>query len=607
MSMWRVLNAIGIDKEEITSYKTHKYVNVRDWRLGAIDFCSKIVILVYVVVHTIIYHGSHLKERELYGSTRMTIQHPTEHCNPLKPQCNSTYHDLANLPYCRQYKENGSSSDDVAKRLKELKLQHTCSRMDGLDMSFGFPHPGILFVPSRNHTRMQDKGCDPEATGVCQNLWTFPKEAENHDDTYIPEIADFTVLLDHSFHIVLGGDQFGVAMARDLDGSISQVKDISQPKDAPYTVHRGIRTMILPNVSQTRLPGYESAISFPFGDVISVGDLLKMADPQGREGKDLLDVVDQDAHEGGSLRFAGGKLIIIIEYSNKQLFDPFGQAPIQYTIRAVLMPEPENKVMKTVRVADAKRSIVDIHGISIMAMAHGKVRVFSLNNLIMVLTTGLALLTASRVLTNFIMVYLMEDSVKYFILKYQPTMHFNHVRDMRDEHRKVLGDEYHIAEHKFSATSDVLSDIFAPFVDQPKLNLADVEAEVLRRTKETFGRRDETGTLTGRSWWLDLLAVLVRHEQRLNRLDATDETNLGKASGGVHHEKMAEFLRAWEVQYWRSEGKHTIAKIVKKTAGRFDPAILARMATHSESSYALLEGGVPDSSRTETSESAPTE
>eukprot|EP00747_Dinoflagellata_sp_TGD_P146115 gnl/TRDRNA2_/TRDRNA2_176649_c3_seq2.p1 gnl/TRDRNA2_/TRDRNA2_176649_c3~~gnl/TRDRNA2_/TRDRNA2_176649_c3_seq2.p1 ORF type:complete len:170 (+),score=19.10 gnl/TRDRNA2_/TRDRNA2_176649_c3_seq2:71-511(+) len=47
----------------------------------------------------------------------------------------------------------------------------------------------------------------------------------------------------------------------------------------------------------------------------------------------------------------------------------------------------------------------------------------------------------------------------------------------------------------------------------------------------------------------DNFAILVKHEQRLNRLDALDENNLGKSS----RDKMAQFLRLWETKYWRQD------------------------------------------------------
>merc|ERR1712137_1393309 len=92
----------------------------------------------------------------------------------------------------------------------------------------------------------------------------------------------------------------------------------SAPKSKGSLRHAtGVEVEIGPKPASTS--GFPSAFAASFGDVISIGDLLRLAD---RRGPSLLDVRRED---GETLRSEGAVINVHIEYSNEAKFDPLGQ------------------------------------------------------------------------------------------------------------------------------------------------------------------------------------------------------------------------------------------------------------------------------------------
>lgn len=73
---------------------------------------------------------------------------------------------------------------------------------------------------------------------------------------------------------------------------------------------------------------------------------------------------------------------------------------------------------------DMQRNVVDVHGIYITSEVQGELKVFSIGNLLAVLTTSLVLVTSVSLLVDTIMTSLMRDAAKYTVLKYQPSEDF---------------------------------------------------------------------------------------------------------------------------------------------------------------------------------------
>jgi hypothetical protein len=296
----------------------------------------------------------------------------------------------------------------------------------------------------------------------------------------------------------------------------------------------------LPNTTSDACKEFPSAVSKPFGDILSLSDILRLADPQGRDGDVLLDSI---LKSGKTLRQEGGVLIVSVRYTNRQTFDPLAKAKERYVITSSLMPMSEFKHMHKYSEA-TQRTIHNVHGIYLQVDVSGELRTFTIRDLLLELTTALALLAASATVTDLIMLRLLNDKDKFNILKYQPTQHFSKLRDLQDAQKSDLQAKrkiYDERENKPCPQSDFLSDVLKD------VDWSDPEALRYAMNVDALTEKAKAGD---REWLLSSLAVAIRHEQRLNRLDALDENNLGKSS----EERMAYFTAAWERWYWEKEG-----------------------------------------------------
>merc|ERR1712070_184894 len=158
------------------------------------------------------------------------------------------------------------------------------------------------------------------------------------------------------------------------------------------------------------------------GDVFQVSDLLRMADLRGAE---LLDEVRED---GKTMRQEGGVISIDITYSNDQKLDVFGsKAPI-YTVSAKFIPMKYYKIAYESFAGKDKDSRImhSVHGLLFLIQVKGYIRIFSIGNLLTVLSTAMVSLALASTLTDYIMSYAPCLGLKdhYNILKFQPTMDF---------------------------------------------------------------------------------------------------------------------------------------------------------------------------------------
>eukprot|EP00747_Dinoflagellata_sp_TGD_P099258 gnl/TRDRNA2_/TRDRNA2_167684_c0_seq2.p2 gnl/TRDRNA2_/TRDRNA2_167684_c0~~gnl/TRDRNA2_/TRDRNA2_167684_c0_seq2.p2 ORF type:complete len:212 (-),score=51.09 gnl/TRDRNA2_/TRDRNA2_167684_c0_seq2:139-774(-) len=145
------------------------------------------------------------------------------------------------------------------------------------------------------------------------------------------------------------------------------------------------------------------------------------------------------------------------------------------------------------------------------------------------------------------MIYVMGEYDKYFILKYQPSQRFSRLRAIQKTQKNEVqkkGQKYDETEHKPLPEANMMCDL----LDSDQLH------DMLHRHKhlpDGHPDRSHTGSLDGAIKGnlsnTDIFAMFIKHEQRLNRIDALDEHNLGKTSS----DKMAQFLRLWEMKYWR--------------------------------------------------------
>merc|ERR1712100_944888 len=101
-----------------------------------------------------------------------------------------------------------------------------------------------------------------------------------------------------------------------------------------------------------------SVLSTYFGDIIAVGDLVKVAEPHFGD-----DVFDKPRADGETLRRNGGHIAIAIHYSNKVKGNLFPVSPPNYEVSADFTPLTEYKHMLVVESSNGEvRTLQDVHG-----------------------------------------------------------------------------------------------------------------------------------------------------------------------------------------------------------------------------------------------------
>ena len=93
----------GRDIDDLFSYPTIKYVNIRDRRLGLVKWLLSVFVCLYVGLYSLWYNGLYLESSALTGACRFTLQQPTVgDCDPTKAGCFNDYGRPADARYCSQ-------------------------------------------------------------------------------------------------------------------------------------------------------------------------------------------------------------------------------------------------------------------------------------------------------------------------------------------------------------------------------------------------------------------------------------------------------------------------------------------------------------------------
>jgi len=504
---------------DIFSYKTPKYVVIRDLRLGCTSYFFMAVIFIKIGVLNIFMQCMHLRQMPVVGNSRVSAMQPTHHCNALRADCMSDFTPMSKLPYCLQFR--GPESQTTGMRRAD------CEFWDGPGMQGGpTPVPGTAFIPTRVTTIKQTVGCRPteENDYACDTKpYVHANPSDEGDTIFVADVERFTLLISQAFKTeeepYFGGQSGSfhseVKSARSESGLQlnkklpKRVTAKFKHKDTDGSPHR----LDIPDKPDPKSE-FPSLLSLNIGDVISLGDLIKLADPRGVE------LLDAELENGETLRHGGAVLEVTVEYDNYKMMDPLGTEEPYYTISASILPLGEYKIMYYKEVDGDSRVLVDVHGILIVVHVVGRIRVFSFSQLLTVLTTAMVSLAIAGTATDFMMTYCMADSTQYKVCQNQPTLDFGDFRTTMKALKAHHGPRYDPFDHK-------------PVV----------HADILNNQVDTRLAPDHE----------DLLLILCKFEQRLNTLDGMDITNTlttseaKKAMKGM--DKIARYIHEKESNY----------------------------------------------------------
>lgn len=542
--------AMGLN--DILAYYTVKYAMIRDWRLGALQKTLMLLILAKIIFHGMLMNGIHLLSVPVYGSARgQAIQPTKDSCNPLNPDCRSDFTPLSKLLYCSQYEGKESAAEGRRMATKERRRsegtfhdipqddmaksplgspQADCEYLDAPAMTQGrSPVPGTVFLPTRIVEHTQVRGCKPSAANhhSCDTKPWIKKPGVEMTMKFVAEVERFRLLINQAFHSEVPGQDLS-GRAADFNAFIhgrTQLQDMKM-KHQGFVEH--IEETIAKVVRHWKIPEGKPNATIPFGtvystsegDVMAVSDLMRMADARGAA------ILDEPRLDGTSMRSQGAVISMNIRYTNVQKFDPFGKADPRYTITASYLPMRYYKVVHQKLLSDDERLMLNVHGILILIRVAGAIRVFSFTHMLTILTTAIVSLAMATTLTDYIMMYCFQMSDKYTTIKYQTTMDFSEVRKSLMAVKSKYGDKYSPLTNKANTHADILNNA--------------AEAVLTGTTMEDACPNKQ-----------DLLGILLKFEQRLNRLDGTDAVNAMSHPSDPPDKKDpgARCLNQWEKNY----------------------------------------------------------
>jgi len=428
--------------ENFIHYKAPKFVEVRSMNLGIMSKLPIFAIFVYIIVYQILFSNKHLGKSVPSGMARMQLQRPTEHhCNPNHANCQADFTNISELSYCLP-----NAAEPFSKKQGEAaggKLP--CRYMDERQMNRpGFQHFTIMIPTRISRTKQKATGnCGPSSTKECKNVYEFTEDEE--ESTYVADVERFTLLIETAFTLPPEDQRFTPVRrgaSNDFPGfwevcedsrSHTGCEDIKIPClksgcDGPEseTDRRLLKRRLrgsehanateakedLDSVQARRLEAEEvgaapNFFGLPFGDVIPVGELLKIAGVH-------LDK-DTDTH-GESRRSTGIALQIDVDYDNRKPFKwpPWGSSKnIQYTFRVSKLPFQTYKEVEEETQADGTRVLIDKHGIFVNVNIEGSILYFDITQLLLILTTGLSLLAGVDAAVHFFASHLWKHKEEY--------------------------------------------------------------------------------------------------------------------------------------------------------------------------------------------------
>jgi len=430
-----------------------------------------VAIVLYIIVYVIGYNCKHLAKVSVTGIARLTIQQPTMNCNPMDSDCDSDFKTAAQLPYC-----NHTRNPTAEKQLE-------CKYEDGVDLTAPYPVPGTFFVHTRISRLSQTRDCDPTKVtdGGCHGtIYRSQPGAKIEDESYyLADMEDFTLLFGHGFKAV-NADTGEVKQGQgvDLTGYVDH---------SPGDANGGALVDRHSIPDDDHFPSMHKIKNL--GDIISVHDLMGLAGQVS--GLDTL-----RGEKNDSIRWNGCVLHVRIEYSNKAHFDVLAREKPFYVMTANLLPISEFKKMYGKRSEDGTTRVVhDVHGVLVVTEITGFIRMISVNELLTVLTTSVALFAVARLVVDNVMVSCSTHRKRYGILQKQVAHDFDDL-----DHNHDLED---------GQTSDS---------DRNESYLKDGSMKGHFTTALLRDYAEKGVSPVGD----DLLHVLLTFEKRLNHLDAVD-------------------------------------------------------------------------------------
>lgn len=428
----------GVDVSDLFAYSTTKYIKIRDARLGLLHYGLMFLIVVYILVYQLIGKLGYLKFNDAQNTVRLTLQEPTQNCNPNDADCKDSFSSLSSLPYCCaqnsscSFNADGSCSCDYRTSFKD----YNCTWLSGSDASVTRESSIVVATFVHEYTQLLNSTCFssyPSAANACDHLWVADGEAS----VFAADVESFTLLIDHSVTSPKSGlattsrQMQGMLFVGDNGNDDSSAKAI---KDALCQSSGNAVTAPEGGSSTNKSPCYIPPSTAVGLDYFSIGTLLQ-ATGVTLEGESY-------PGSGHSARYEGLTINLLIDYSNSKDWHGL-QTNISYLYKPSVVPQSTFKTtsLSPMSLNGSKRLKKDIHGVLFEVRPSGQLAVFDFTQLLLQLTTSLTLLALSTVGVNILAQYVLRYRHYYSEALYDRTADFDNISFLEAQPDEALRKE----------------------------------------------------------------------------------------------------------------------------------------------------------------------
>lgn len=416
---------------DMLEYNTIKVVRVRSKVLGGLHYAFMLGIALYIVLYVFIDQKHYLAIEIPQGLQRITVQDP---CDPLSVKDECTFpsftgaesHGQVCLPpkafRCPHHDYCTTASTPAQDVHGGVGGKLKCRFWDHNSMVWPPGESGAMTIASRAsliNQKLMDirllkngtqKLCDAQTDMQCQ--WHPPvidHKSYAKDDAYMGDLGNFTVRVSHS----MWAPTFPIeGNSAEMEGWLMKCKpghDCSEDPDAWMPIKHlpptgGADQLFMRDVFYAATPAKGIGVHGPGLDMDAKSD----ACPRKCNGKD------------STYRFMGLVLHVGIVYDNTGTVIK-GSSPdnVKYQMKIFTKPSTIFHIQVVNRGTEKnKRVIHHLYGPRVVFGIGGKLGQLQWNNVIIQLTTSLAMFALATTLVDLLMLYVLPKRDKYYHVKY---------------------------------------------------------------------------------------------------------------------------------------------------------------------------------------------
>mmetsp|Transcript_40669 Transcript_40669/g.93447 ORF Transcript_40669/g.93447 Transcript_40669/m.93447 type:complete len:498 (+) Transcript_40669:64-1557(+) len=405
----------GYDVDDLFAYSTIKRVTIRDARLGILFYTLQFLIVVYILIYQLIWQGGYLAYAVPTNSVRVTLQQPTavdgKPCNPNQASCLDNFTSPEVLPYCWAPHRIAQNVSGVS--YKTLN----CSYLEGTGVTALHGTSILMTTAVHSYTQQLNPECETsfgsKASPTCEKLW----KAENDVAWYVVDPDQFTLLIDHTVTAP------GIQVEPGTSKGYLYVAEGGNKQDR-FCRDNGGLVDAWSDATATAAPCYVLPSKAGTTDYFHIGFLLDSIGMSLDEESPSSNAAQRELR-----RYSGMVVRIVIEYHNFRPFHLGVQSEVHYVYKLTALPGSTYKETRTINTHyPTQRVKEDLHGVLFQMQPGGSLASFSFTDMLIQLTTSLALLAVATTVVNTLAQYFLKYSPFYRKAMYTMSPDFSDLR-----------------------------------------------------------------------------------------------------------------------------------------------------------------------------------